>query len=179
MELVSYLFKEQVAMIKSQIIILQQAQQYLESVTEEQYTEVITPFFMSSAGAHMRHILDHYYSIINGLKEGLIDYDKRSRGGTIETKLTAAKGAISEISDFLNKLTDEQLKQTVKLSTEISVEDKNVAIVDTTVAREIIFAGSHTVHHLATIKHIAQMQNIEVNKDLGIAPATATFLRTG
>jgi len=35
------------------------------------------------------------------------------------------------------------------------------------------------VHHLATIKHIAQMQNVNVDKDLGIAPATATFLRVG
>ena len=100
-------------MIKSQIIILQQALQYLESVNEEQYTEIIAPFFMSSAGAHMRHILDHYYSIINGLKDGVIDYDKRSRGGTIETKLTAAKSAISEISDFLNKLTNDELQQTI------------------------------------------------------------------
>ena len=166
-------------MIKSQIIILQQAQDYLESVTEKQYTEIIEPFFMSSAGAHMRHILDHYYSIINGLKEGFIDYDKRSRGGTIETNITAAKSSISEITEFLTNLSSDDLQKTVNLSTEISVADKKVAVVGTTVAREIVFAGSHTVHHLATIKHIAQMQNIEVNKDLGIAPATATFLRAG
>jgi len=172
-------FKEQVTMIKSQITILQQALDYLDSVTEAQYTEVIAPFFMSSAGAHMRHILDHYYAIINGLEAGFIDYDKRSRGGTIETQVSAAKSAISEITDFLNNLSDEDLQQHVELSTEISVADKRVAIVGTSVAREIVFAGSHTVHHLATIKHIAQMQNIEVDKELGIAPATATFLRAG
>jgi len=172
-------FKEQVTMIKSQITILQQALDYLESVTEAQYTEVIAPFFMSSAGAHMRHILDHYYAIINGLESGFIDYDKRSRGGSVETKLSAAKSSISEITAFLNGLSDEDLKQNVELSTEISVDDKRVAIVGTSVAREIVFAGSHTVHHLATIKHIAQMQNVEVDKELGIAPATATFLRAG
>jgi hypothetical protein len=172
-------FKEQVTMIKSQMTILQQALDYLESVTEAQYTEVIAPFFMSSAGAHMRHILDHYYAIINGLEVGFIDYDKRSRGGTIETNISTAKSAISEITAFLNNLSDDDLQQNVELSTEISVADKRVAIVGTSVAREIVFAGSHTVHHLATIKHIAQMQNVEVNKELGIAPATATFLRTG
>ncbi|WP_299663008.1 DinB family protein [uncultured Psychromonas sp.] len=166
-------------MIESQLIILQQAKTYLTSVSEQQYTQIISPYFMSSAGAHMRHILDHYYAIINGLSEGLIDYDKRSRGGIIESSPKAALQSIQEISDFLNALTAQQLQQTIKLSTEISVTDKQVAIVDTSLAREIIFTGSHAVHHLATIKHIAQAQEIEVEGSLGIAPATATFLRAG
>lgn len=165
-------------MIASQVIILQQAQTYLASVTDEQYTEVISPFFMSSAGAHMRHILDHYYAIINGIGENEIDYDKRSRGGVIEKSSEAAQSSIVEIIVFLKALSASQLQQTIKLSTEISVEDKQIAIVNTTVAREIVFAGSHTVHHLATIKHIAQMQNVNVSGSLGIAPATATFLRS-
>jgi uncharacterized damage-inducible protein DinB len=166
-------------MIESQLIILQQAKHYLASVSELQYTQVITPTFMSSAGAHMRHILDHYYSVINGFPEGLIDYDKRSRGGVVESSPKAAQEAIEAISTFLKSLTTEQLQKTVQLSTEISVVDKQVAIVDTTLGREIIFVGSHAVHHLATIKHIAQAQEVEVEGDLGIAPATATFLRTG
>lgn len=166
-------------MIESQLIILQQANTYLASVSEQQYTQVISPYFMSSAGAHMRHILDHYQAIINGLSEGLIDYDKRSRGGVIESSPKAAQALIVEISAFLQALSPQQLQQTIKLSTEISVIDKQVAIVETTLAREIIFTGSHSVHHLATIKHIAQAQEIEVEGSLGIAPATATFLRTG
>lgn len=166
-------------MIESQLIILQQANTYLASVSELQYTQVISPTFMSSAGAHMRHILDHYYSVINGFPEGLIDYDKRSRGGLIESCPKAAQKSIEEISAFLTALTTEQLGLIVKLSTEISVVDKQVAIVDTTLGREVIFVGSHAVHHLATIKHIAQAQKLDVEGSLGIAPATATFLRTG
>jgi uncharacterized damage-inducible protein DinB len=166
-------------MIKSQIIILQQAQHYLASVTAEQYTQVISPLFMSSAGAHIRHILDHYYAIINGFTIGLIDYDKRSRGGVIESDIQAAQASIVEIVTFLEKVSEQQLQQQLKLSTEVSVTDKKVAIVDTTLAREIIFVGSHAVHHLATIKHIALTQKIKVEEGLGIAPATATFLRVG
>jgi uncharacterized damage-inducible protein DinB len=166
-------------MIESQLIILQQANAYLASVSAQQYTQVIAPTFMSSAGAHMRHILDHYYSVINGFPVGLIDYDKRSRGGVVESCPKAAQSAIESISTFLSSLTSEQLKQTVQLSTEISVTEKQVAIVDTTLAREVIFVGSHAVHHLATIKHIAQAQELKVEANLGLAPATATFLRTG
>jgi len=166
-------------MIESQLLILEQANKYLSSVTESQYVQVIAPAFMSSAGAHIRHILDHYNSIINGLPEGLVDYDKRSRGGVIESCPEAAQASIKEISTFLKTLTAEQLQQNIKLSTEVSVSDKKVIIVDTTVAREIIFVGSHAVHHLATVKHIAQAQQLDIDSALGIAPATATFLRDG
>lgn len=164
-------------MIKSQLIILQQTSQYLSSVTQSQYSQVLSPAFMSSAGAHIRHILDHYYSVINGLPKRMIDYDKRSRGGIIERCPKAALQSIKEIRTFLMALTAEQLQQKIKLSTEISIKDKQVLIVDTTLAREIIFVGSHAVHHLATVKHIAQSQKITIDSALGVAPATATFLR--
>jgi len=164
-------------MLKSQLVILQQAKSYLTSVTDQQYTQIIEPYFMSSAGAHMRHILDHYYALINGYSKGLIDYDKRSRGGDVEKSAQAALSAIDDIILFLKTLSDQQLQQTIKLSTEVSVKDKVVVIVDTTLAREVIFTGSHTVHHLATIKQIAQHQNIKLENGLGLAPATATFLR--
>lgn len=166
-------------MIESQLIVLQQAKTYLASVTVQQYTQIMTPSFISSAGAHMRHILDHYYAIMNGLEVGLIDYDKRSRGGLVESSPQVAELSIIEIITFLKSLSELQLQRTIRLSTEISIANKQVAIVDTTVAREIIFVSSHAIHHLSTIKQISQLQNVEVEGGLGIAPATATFLRAG
>ncbi|TEW54608.1 hypothetical protein E2R68_07860 [Psychromonas sp. RZ22] len=166
-------------MIESQLIILQQAKTYLTSVSEQQYIEIISPSFMSAPGAHIRHILDHYYAIINGLETGLIDYDQRSRGGVLESSPQAALESIMEIELFLSELTEQQLQQTLKLSTEISVKSKQVVIVNTTLAREVIFVGSHAVHHFSTIKQISQIQKLKVDSGLGIAPATATFLRTG
>jgi len=166
-------------MIKSQITILQQAQHYLMGVSEQQYCEIISPLFMSSAGAHIRHILDHYHAMIVGMKSGVIDYDQRTRGGSVESEPHAALQAIDKIIMFLNGLSEQALQQTVKLSTEVSVTNKQVMIAETTLAREVIFVGSHAVHHLATIKHIALTQKIDVAEELGIAPATATFLRAG
>lgn len=164
-------------MIDSQLQILKQAESYINSVTQEQYTEIISPQFMSSAGAHMRHILDHYLAILNGFDSGLVDYDKRSRGGCVETSPQTALAVINKIKAFLLALTPAQLQQGLKLSTEISVQDKLVVIANTTLMREIIFAGSHAVHHFAMIKQISLAQGLEVDNNLGIAPATASFLR--
>ncbi|WP_413700121.1 hypothetical protein ACLKMH_23100 [Psychromonas sp. KJ10-10] len=165
-------------MIGSQVNILTQAKSYLSSATSAQYTEVVAPLFMSSAGAHMRHILDHYIAIMNGLEIGLVDYDKRSRGGSVETDIDVALQQIAKIESFLLSLTDELLAKSFLLSTEVSIEKKQVETIPTTLARELIFVSSHAIHHFAMIEQISKAQKITTPKEFGIAPATATFLRS-
>ncbi|WP_022940666.1 hypothetical protein [Psychromonas hadalis] len=164
-------------MIHSQINILKQAQSYLCSVTASQYNEIVKPLFISSAGAHIRHILDHYRAIITGLEAGLIDYDKRSRGGCVETDIDEALTLITQIEKFLLSLSPTQLQQTLQLSTEVCVERKQVEVVGTTLARELVFVGSHAIHHYAMIEQISKAQKLATPEQFGIAPATATFLR--
>lgn len=164
-------------MINSQICILAQAKNYLYAVTASQYTQIVTPLFISSAGAHIRHILDHYTAIITGLKTGIVDYDKRSRGGSVETDIDSALALITEIECFLLSLSEKQLQQTIQLSTEVSVEFKQVERVNTTLARELVFMGSHAIHHFAMIDQISKAQKLVTPEQFGIAPATATFLR--
>jgi len=164
-------------MINSQINILAQAKSYLGAVTPEQYSEIITPLFISSAGQHLRHILDHYVAIMNGLDAALIDYDKRSRGGSIETDIVAASALISKIEAFLLSLSDTQLQEEIQLSTEVCVTKKQVAVVNTTLARELVFAGSHAIHHFAMIEQISKAQQLVTPDQFGLAPATATFMR--
>lgn len=164
-------------MINSQIKILLQAKNYLRVVTSDQYREVVSPLFISSSGAHMRHILDHYLAIMDGLQSAMVDYDKRSRGGCIETDCEAALWLISKIESFLLSLTAMQLSSPIQLSTEVCVEEKQVEVVETTLARELIFAGSHAVHHFAMIDQISKTQKMTTPDKFGIAPATATFMR--
>ena len=164
-------------MVNTQINILAQAKRYLSSVTNAQYTQIVSPLFISSAGMHMRHILDHYSALISGEKIGLIDYDKRSRGGVIESDIKQALALISKIENFLISLSKAQLQMALKLSTEICVEKKHVEIVDSTLIRELVFVGSHAIHHFAMIQQISKAQDIATPDQFGIAPATASFLR--
>ena len=164
-------------MINSQITILEQAEAYLNAVSDSSYRQIVEPLFISSAGAHMRHILDHYKAIKTGLDKQFIDYDKRERGGEIETSPMAALKEVKKIKAFLHSLSQAQLKQLVTLSTEVSITEKQVELVETTVARELVFAGSHAIHHFAMIDQIAKAQHLDVPTQFGIAPATATFLR--
>lgn len=164
-------------MLASQLEIIDQALSYLESVSPEDYTAIMSPNFMSSAGSHMRHIIDHYQAIVLGIEKDLIDYDVRERGSNIESSPALAINKLNTIADWIKSLTEEQLNTVTMLVNEVSVSNKNVQQVQTSVARELIFASSHAIHHYAMITQISFAQNKSLPKSFGIAPSTATFLR--
>lgn len=164
-------------MLTSQLGVLTQGKNYLKNVSEADYNEIVAPNFISSAGSHIRHIIDHYLSVIAGLESGIIDYDNRSRGGSLESDPQAAINKIDEIVNWIKDISDEMLNAKLKLSTEISVTDTTVQKVPTSLARELIFVGSHAVHHYAMINQISLAQEKNLDPSFGIAPATATFMR--
>lgn len=168
-------------MLSSQLEIIKQGQDYLNLLPNNNnnanYCEVLAPLFMSSAGAHMRHIIDHYLALICGLPLGKVDYDVRHRHSKVEQEPALALDKLSQISHWLDSLVDTDLTRTLTLSTEVSVHEQNVQSVPTSLARELVFAGSHAVHHYAMIAQIAQHQGMELPNSFGIAPATATYLR--
>lgn len=164
-------------MIVSQLEIIDQGLSYLESVSTEDYIDIVSPNFISSAGSHIRHIIDHYQAIISGFNGEVIDYDIRERGSQFELSPTLAIEKLHQIADWIKTLTEEKLNKHIMLSTEVSVTNKNIQNVLTSVARELVFAGSHAVHHYAMIAQISFAQNRLLPQSFGLAPATATFLR--
>jgi hypothetical protein len=57
------------------------------------------------------------------------------------------------------------------------VTNQNVQSVQTSIARELVFAGSHAVHHYAVIAQISFAQTKALPQTFGLAPATATYMR--
>lgn len=164
-------------MIVSQLEIIDQGISYLESVSKENYTTIVSPNFISSAGSHIRHIIDHYQAIIAGVNNELIDYDIRLRGSDVELSPTLAIEKLQQIAEWVKSQTEEMLNKHIMLSTEVSVTNKLIQQVPTSVARELVFAGSHAVHHYAMIAQISLAQKNAQPQLFGLAPATATFLR--
>ena len=164
-------------MVNSQLEILQQGRSYLNTISESAYNEILPNHFISSAGTHIRHALDHYQAIMTGLEGKVINYDHRTRGGDIEKSPDLANKKIAQIIQWLEGLTLTDFERDLALSTELSVYDAKVATIPTTLARELIFASSHAVHHYAMVAQIAKHQDIRLPPLFGIAPATATHLR--
>lgn len=164
-------------MVNSQLEILAQGRVYLEGVTKTDYSQIVAPNFISSAGSHMRHIIDHYQALMTGFDTKKVDYDYRLRGGDIESCPNAAINKIAEIALWIGQLSSHDFDEPLLLSSEVSIKSKNVQTVNTSLARELIFVSSHAVHHYAMISQISFAQKAKFDKSFGLAPSTATFLR--
>lgn len=164
-------------MINSQLEIIEQAKRFLGSLTDEQYTCVVKPHFSSSAGAHMRHILDHYLALMH--REGnTVNYNVRHRFSDVENSTAEALAQLDTIAVWLKSLDDATLNMPVEVISEVSVSEQRDFAGHSTFGRELVFVSSHAVHHYFTLKLIAKMQDINIDANLGLAPATASYQRS-
>jgi uncharacterized damage-inducible protein DinB len=163
-------------MISSQLAILAQGKRYLTLISDTQYTEVRPSVFNSSAGTHMRHILDHYQALMQR-QQGLINYNVRQRYSKTETSAQSALKLTEEIEHWLLQLDDNQLSEEVQVMSEMAIDNEKNALTTSTLARELLFVSSHAVHHYSIIKLICGLQDIQLPDNFGVAPATVTFER--
>lgn len=140
------------------------------SVYNESHPKVQSPI-----GKHIRHILDHFWSMEVGMQTGLIDYTMRHRNTAIESDADIAYQATEKLLVWLDKLPEDN--PSLQVVNEVSVTSQETLTSDTNVERELIYLINHTVHHVAYASLVANLHEIEIPKHLGIAPATATYLR--
>lgn len=165
------------AIVKSQQEILEQCTNVILSVSEEQYTTTIEPHFSSSPGKHIRHVLDHYLALKQGCLSGEVNYNLRNRDSAIESAPQSALQLATELSSWLSQLTNDVLLSQIAVISEVSVTEEVHLTCSSTVIRELMFVGSHAVHHYSLISAILSLQGHPQNDDFGVAPATLTYQR--
>jgi len=160
---------------------LEQGLALLCSLSDDQYVQVLTPNIQSSIGQHLRHVIDNYLSIVRALEgkteNTVIDYDFRRRGAEVETSRAVAIDELNGIVSFVNNLDLEVLGRNCTVSTEVMLSSCQPVKTASNIGRELIFAGSHAVHHFAIIGIIAKLLGVAIAEPFGIAPATASYLR--
>jgi len=130
----------------------------------------------SQPGAHIRHVLDHYISLQQGIDTGIVDYDHRRRDCQAESCPEVAINELTIIRQWLRELPSENLALQVK--SEVSLCDSCSITLDTDLERELLYTLNHTVHHMAYVALLLQSNGEEVNATIGVAPATASHRRT-
>lgn len=147
--------------------ILAQLQQILDSVSSDEYRHQ-PAYQTSSIGAHVRHILDHYSTLLSRSSDH-INYEKRDRDPDLQADPALASALIEA---HVSNLDDLEITQPLWLD-----EDNHHGAfqLPTTMGRELSFVLSHTIHHLATIKSIMAELDLEVPADVGIAFATLKY----
>ena len=167
-------FRNQLA---GQLETVAQAKGYLQGISEQSYQAILRPHFSGSAGAHMRHILDHYLALKDGVVSGTVDYNKRNRHSKVELSPEAATHKWLEIEHWLVGICQLSGEFPLTVICETSLQQSENLSSQSTLARELIFVSSHAIHHFSLLAVIASLQGRESANNFGVAPTTASYLR--
>jgi len=127
----------------------------------------------------VRHVLDHYRAALDGLDSGEpLDYDRRVRGGSVETDRREALREIEALRRGLAAIESRSADEPVRIRVMLA-GDGAEAVLDSSLAREIAFATHHGGHQPAMNRAIAQEHGAPVDGDFGKAPSTLHHERCG
>lgn len=128
-------------------------------------------FFNGNIGGHVRHCLDHIRAILDGFSVGVVDYDHRERGTSIESDPFAARDEIRRLRRLAEDLAQVEAAAPVRVAILPTRDGQSVNLMST-LGRELAFVLSHTIHHNAMIKGMAVALGLQLPQAFGYAPAT-------
>lgn len=125
-----------------------------------------------SIGGHVRHCLDHVRALVAGIDAGRIAYDVRVRGTAVESRRDAAAREARRLARALAATRDGDLERAVGVEVRLDPKHDAHVVVRSTIARELAFVASHTVHHFAIVALLLHEMGIGVPPRFGYAPST-------
>ncbi len=156
---------------------LQQIANLVNDLNDESYVKTNVASVEGSIGAHLRHCIDHFHSLIESLDSGVMNYDARDRGVPIERNRLLALKRITEIQIALSKIDHKTLSNNITISTMIDSSNPPLRV-SSSFGRELSFVLSHTIHHNAIIRVIAENLGVRTLRYFGYAPSTIAFLES-
>jgi len=159
-------------LIKAARTILDQLSDAIKQLTDAEFTTPSHVLSGSSVGQHLRHTLEFFLCLEQGLNDGLINYDKRGHDKLIETDRDLALDVINRIHFFIGEQVSDK-----NLILEASYDEHGVAQVNTTYFRELTYNIEHAVHHMAIMKigfrEVAD--RVSLPDDFGVAASTIHY----
>lgn len=163
-------------MIKAIIKNLEKGIKLLENITIEEYTDTSVAPYYASIGAQMRHILDVFDCIFEGLKNNHINLAKRGRNEFIELNITLCLNYFNETIEALNQL-NVDFDNLIKITDDLGLGEITQ---NYTIGSALIQAHGHAIHHFATLGYIIAQLEIELpDNDFGYNPTTPRKLVSG
>ena len=128
--------------------------------------------FNASIGQHYRHVLDHFHSLIVGVRTGEVNYDARERNPRLQGEVTYASIATCDVLRALKRYTEETLTRPCKVINSVGYGTSNPSTFESNVSRELAYCVGHAIHHYAIIRLICHEIGISVPVEFGVAPST-------
>lgn len=151
---------------------LEELRSVIRGLNDVEFTRTMGPLFLEATiGGHVRHCLDHVRAIVDGYDSGVIDYDHRERGTPVERSAAAAADATGTLVTALRLLGQAESSRPVRVAI-MPRRDGEPVELGSTLARELAFVLSHTVHHNAMIRGMVTSLGRPLPGAFGYAPST-------
>lgn len=138
--------------------------------------ESVGPYY-SSIGSHIRHTLDFFGCIVNGLDSNNIDLTARKRDELLSRNKDLAIEYIYELQEILLSYVGVNTDYLIHVTDDMG---QGKVTVDYTLESILSHANSHAIHHYATIGYILDYLGIEVKiPGFGYNPTTPINKREG
>ena len=149
---------------------LQRGIKLLNSITDAQYSDKTIPPYYSSIGANMRHVLDAFTCIFNGLENCCVDFSDRERNQLAEEKTDAGIEYFNCVISNLHALQPEDFDKIISVTDDLGT---GKVTTNYTLGSALAQAHSHAIHHFASIGFIIHQLGIELpDADFGFNPTT-------
>lgn len=158
--------------IRQNLAQLEKLEALLKQIDQRLYSEEIPVLGNASLGMHVRHILEFYICLKQGLESGEVNYDGRKRDAALESDPVTAVDAIERIAGFLRNCEEDRPLQLYS-SVEIAPEYETIRF-QSSLYRELHYNQEHAIHHMAMIRMALRLCGKEslADHDFGIAPST-------
>jgi hypothetical protein len=127
-----------------------------------------------AVSAHLRHCVDHFRLLIEGLAAGRVDYDARQRDARLERDPAAMREALSSIVRSLSEIDAGTLGQQLLVS-QSAATGHEAPTTPSCLDRELVFLSGHTIHHIAIMAYAAEAAGASLPPHLAMAFSTQAY----
>jgi uncharacterized damage-inducible protein DinB len=164
------------ALVEENCCLLQQTGELVSRLSPDQYRDTHAHLGFSSIGQHIRHLADHYVTLL--AQATPLDYDRRARLTPVEQCPSAAERRLIMLIENLRGLprggpaidTPLQVRHTPDIG-----PDCQPITLQSSLGRELSCIASHTLHHMAIISVLARLLGVQPQADFGLARSTKEF----
>lgn len=144
--------------------------QLLQCISDEEYSNTSIAPYYSSIGGHIRHILDVFDCVFEGLPTNEINLIKRKRNELAENYTSHGINYISATIEKLRNLNQEDFNKIVIVTDDLGL---GVVSANYTLVGILIQAHSHAIHHFASVGYVINQLGIQLpDEDFGFNPTT-------
>lgn len=167
-------------LIDENVQTLAQLAQLLGRVSAHDYQRPLGATGTQSLGKHVRHILEHYQTLLDACAtapiQAIFDYEKRPREEALETQPSYAGKRTEALQAGLKALATMHHDATLTLSYPVEVDDADGSVaLPTSLGRELAFLTSHSIHHMALLGTLCEQLGITLPEHFGVHPSTLRY----